>query len=152
MATKRTLTIEIRHKLPLWSRMTSWSHVAKAGTKRQWRDYVERAMMVEGIVLRCDGAKQLRWPGEPIRKMDRVTIVQLIGVNPKTGRVGNKYDRANLISMTDKLVFDNLTHIGMIPNDDSNVMPDPDTQFERTGKPWHGVRVIFEYTAPVAAR
>lgn len=148
MATKRTITLEIRHKLPLWSRMTSWSNVVKAGMKRQWREYVERALMAEGIVLRCNGAKQLCWPGEPIKKMDRVTIVQLIGVNPKTKRRGNKYDRANLISMTDKLVFDNLTHIGMIPNDDSSVMPDPVTEFEYTSKPWHGVRVEFEYSAP----
>lgn len=134
-----TLRIEIRHKLPRWSGITGWTSRSKAICKRQWREYVEKALMAEGIILRCNQEKRLVWPGTPIPKIDRVTITQLIGVG------GKKYDRANLESVVDKLVYDNLTHIGVIPNDGPNVMPNADKEYERTGKLWHGVRVELEY-------
>lgn len=140
-----TLKIEIRHKLPLWSRMTSWTATAKAGTKRRWRKHLEDALLAERIVLRCGVDKNYYWNGDPIPRFTHVKITQLIGVNPKTNRNGSKYDKANLIGMTDKLVYDNMTHLKIIKSDGPDVMPDPETAYEYTRKPWHGVRVELEY-------
>ena len=136
------LVFEIRHKLPMWSLFTGVCNTAKAGYKRRWREHVENALMAESHVLGVDERRCYFWKGDKIVP-SKITITQIC-------KPGSKfYDEGNLHSLVDKLVFDNLVHLRVIENDSRKVIHNIVTFAGlRHKRPWDGVRIEIEYTAP----
>lgn len=131
------LAIEIRHRLPMWSYFIGSTKEVRSGYKRTWRGYVCDALMAAGVPLLCNARKQWVYTGAPI-KVGSVVVTQILS----KGQRG--YDRTNLGSIVDKMVYDNLVHLGVLSDDNHRVMPDAKTEYEQN-KYWCGVRVEIIY-------
>jgi len=105
MTGNRTLTVQVNRKLPYFAQLfglnpklsVNVQQRMRASIKRWWRQYVAASLKVD--------------EQEPITGHLHVHVTQFVA--PKERRM----DSGNLIILVDKLILDNLVHLGYLRND-----------------------------------